>query len=136
VQRFVTVVIDLTPVRDRTGPVRLLDIAEGRSKQVFTTWLAAQTPAFRAGIEPVAMDGFTGFKTAAEPSPTQPPSWTPSTSWRWPVTPSTAAGNGSSNNCTATAAIPVTRLRHPPRPAHRRRTSHRPPTRRPRRRVR
>ena len=35
-ERFVTVVIDLTPVRDRTGPARLLDIVEGRSKQVFT----------------------------------------------------------------------------------------------------
>jgi transposase len=64
-QRFVTVVIDLTPVRDGTGPARLLDVVEGRSKQVFTAWLAAQTAAFRAGIETVAMDGFTGFKTAA-----------------------------------------------------------------------
>ncbi len=60
-----TVVIDLTPVRDGTGPARLLDIVEGRSKQVFTAWLAAQSAAFRAGIETVAMDGFTGFKTAA-----------------------------------------------------------------------
>ena len=65
VQRFVTVVIDLTPVRDRTGPARLLDIVEGRSKQVFTAWLGSQTSAFRAGIETVAMDRFTGFKTAA-----------------------------------------------------------------------
>ena len=64
-ERFVTVVIDLTPVRDRTGPARLLDIVEGRSKQVFTAWLAAQSAPFRAGIDTVAMDGFTGFKTAA-----------------------------------------------------------------------
>ena len=64
VQRFVTVVIDLTPVRDRTGPARLLDIVEGRSKQVFTAWLASQSATFRAGIATVAMDGFTGFKTA------------------------------------------------------------------------
>ena len=35
--KFVTVVIDLTPVRDRTGPSRLLAIVEGRSKQAFTT---------------------------------------------------------------------------------------------------
>jgi transposase len=63
--KFVTVIIDLTPVRDGTGPSRLLDMAEGRSKQVFKTWLEAQTPAFRNGIEIVAMDGFTGFKTAA-----------------------------------------------------------------------
>ncbi|TDS82316.1 transposase [Nesterenkonia aurantiaca] len=36
----------------------------GRSKQVFKTWLDAQTTDFRDGIEVVAMDGFTGFKTA------------------------------------------------------------------------
>ena len=58
-------IIDLTPVRDGTGPARLLDMAEGRSKPVFKTWLEQQSPAFRAGIEVVAMDGFTGFKTAA-----------------------------------------------------------------------
>lgn len=32
-ERVVTVVIDLTPVRDGTGPARLLDLVEGRSKQ-------------------------------------------------------------------------------------------------------
>ncbi len=64
-EKYVTVVIDLTPVRDQTGPARLLDMVEGRSKQVFKTWLEAQTPVFREGIEVVAMDGFTGFKTAA-----------------------------------------------------------------------
>jgi len=63
--RFVTVIIDLTPVRDGTGPARLLDMVSGRSKAVFTTWLQAQTPAFRAGVETVAMDGFTGYKSAA-----------------------------------------------------------------------
>jgi len=65
VERFVTVIIDLTPVRDGTGPARLLDMVSGRSKAVFRTWLAAQTPEFRDGIETVAMDGFTGYKTAA-----------------------------------------------------------------------
>ena len=63
--KFVTVIIDLTPVRDGTGAARLLDMAEGRSEQVFKTWLQAQTAQFRNGIEVVAMDGFTGFKTAA-----------------------------------------------------------------------
>ena len=62
--RFVTVVIDLTAVRQGSGPARLLDMVEGRSGQVFRTWLAAQPAAFRHGIEVVAMDGFTGFKTA------------------------------------------------------------------------
>ena len=63
--KYVTVIIDLTPVRDGTGPARLLDMVFGRSKAVFKTWLDAQTASFRGGIEVVAMDGFTGFKTAA-----------------------------------------------------------------------
>ncbi len=63
--RYVTVIIDLTPVRDRIGPARLLDMVEGRSKQVFKTWLADRDQAWREGVEVVAMDGFTGFKTAA-----------------------------------------------------------------------
>jgi transposase len=66
--RYVTVVIDLTPVRGRTGPARLLDMVQGRSKAVFKTWLQQQDAAFRDGIEVVAMDGFTGFKTAAAES--------------------------------------------------------------------
>ncbi|MBD2763103.1 ISL3 family transposase [Kocuria sp. cx-116] len=62
--RYVTVIIDLTPIRDNTGPARLLDMVEGRSKQAFKTWLAARPKQWRAGVEVVAMDGFTGFKTA------------------------------------------------------------------------
>lgn len=61
---YVTVVIDLTPVRAGTGPARLLDMVPGRSKAVFKTWLEAQSKDFREGIEVVAMDGFSGFKTA------------------------------------------------------------------------
>ncbi len=63
--KYVTVIIDLTPIRDNTGPARLLDMVEGRSKAAFKTWLAEREPAWRAQIEVVAMDGFTGFKTAA-----------------------------------------------------------------------
>ncbi len=62
--KYVTVLIDLTPIRDRTGPARLLDMVEGRSKQAFKTWLAARPQAWRDRVEVVAMDGFTGFKTA------------------------------------------------------------------------
>ncbi|MBF8186280.1 ISL3 family transposase [Nonomuraea sp. K274] len=62
--KYVTVIIDLTTIRDGTGPARLLDMVEGRSKQVFKTWLAARTDAWRDGVEVVAMDGFSGFKTA------------------------------------------------------------------------
>ena len=63
--KYVTVVIDLTAVRAGTGPARLLDMVEGRSKKVFKTWLAERPDQWRLGVEVVAMDGFTGFKTAA-----------------------------------------------------------------------
>lgn len=63
--KYVTVIIDLTAIRDGTGPSRLLEMVPGRSKQVFKTWLAARSAVFRSGIEIVAMDGFTGYKTAA-----------------------------------------------------------------------
>ena len=63
--KYVTVIIDLTGIRDGTGPARLLDMVEGRSKQAFKTWLANRPQAWRDGVGVVAMDGFTGFKTAA-----------------------------------------------------------------------
>jgi transposase len=62
--KYVTVIINLTGIRDGTGPARLLDMVEGRSKQVFKTWLSERPQAWRDGVEVVAMDGFTGFKTA------------------------------------------------------------------------
>lgn len=62
--KYVTVIIDLTRVRDGSGPARLLDMVPGRSKAVFKTWLAERPQAWRDGVEVVAMDGFTGFKTA------------------------------------------------------------------------
>ncbi|WP_134772183.1 ISL3 family transposase [Ornithinimicrobium flavum] len=62
--KYVTVIIDLTPVRDGTGPSRLLDVVEGRSKAAFKDWLEQRDQAWRDGIEAVAMDGFAGFKTA------------------------------------------------------------------------
>ena len=72
--KYVTVIIDLTPNRDKTGPARLLDMVEGRSKAVFKRWLAGRPKAWRDGIEVVAMDGFSGFKTAAaEELPTAVP---------------------------------------------------------------
>ena len=63
--KYVTVVLDLTPIRDRSGPSRLLDMVSGRSKKVFKAWLASQPDTWRECIEIVAMDGFTGFKSAA-----------------------------------------------------------------------
>jgi hypothetical protein len=40
-------------------------MVEGRSKAAFKTWLADRPQAWRDAVEVVAMDGFTGFKTAA-----------------------------------------------------------------------
>jgi len=54
----------LTPVREKTGPARLLDMVEGRSKKAFADWLATRPKDWRDGVEVVAMDGFSGFKTA------------------------------------------------------------------------
>jgi transposase len=53
------------PDLDRTGPARLLDLVEGRSASVFQTWLDAQPERFRTSVQVVAMNGSTGFKTAA-----------------------------------------------------------------------
>src|SRR5690606_40091685 len=39
-------------------------IHPGRSKQAFKQWLKDRGETWRQGVEVVAMDGFTGFKTA------------------------------------------------------------------------
>lgn len=49
--KFVTVIIDLIPVAQGTGPARLLDMVEGRSKQVFKRWLSARPAAWRTGAK-------------------------------------------------------------------------------------
>lgn len=64
--KYVTVFIDLTPVRDGTGPARLLDMVSGKNKAVVTDWLEARSQQWRDAVEVVAMDGFTGFKSASE----------------------------------------------------------------------
>ena len=40
-------------------------IVKGRSKQAFRKWLCRRPEAWRDGVEVVALDGFTGLKTAA-----------------------------------------------------------------------
>ena len=62
---FVTLIIDLTPVADKTGPARLLDMVAGRSATALASWLAAQPAGFAQAVEVIAMDGFAGYKTAA-----------------------------------------------------------------------
>ena len=51
--RYVTVIIDLTPVRDRSGPARLPGVVPGRSKKAFKTWLAQRDQAWRGRVEVV-----------------------------------------------------------------------------------
>ena len=53
--KYVTVIIDLTSVREKTGPARLLDMVEGRSKAVFKQWLAARPKEWSKQIEVVAL---------------------------------------------------------------------------------
>jgi len=62
---FVTVLVDLTPVVEGTGPSRLLDMVPGRSAKVLTEWLDARDQAFRDRVKVVTMDGFAGYHTAA-----------------------------------------------------------------------
>src|SRR5215217_2426216 len=50
----------VTTVGNGTGPARLLDMVQGRSKQTVKAWLADRPAAWRQRLEVVAMDGFTG----------------------------------------------------------------------------
>jgi len=62
--KYVTVIIDLTPVRDKTGPAARHD--RGPLQTRFPALAVRARPQdWRNGVEVVAMDGFSGFKTAA-----------------------------------------------------------------------
>ena len=112
--KYVTVILDLTPIRDRRGPSRLLDMVQGCSKVVFKTWLASRPDTWRSRIEVVAMDGFTGFKSAAaEELPARGRSWIPSMSCAWPVILSMSAAGASSKNSTIGAGVPPTPCTRP-----------------------
>lgn len=65
---MVTVLVDLTPLVDGTGPARLIDMQPGRSAQVLKGWLNEREPDFRDTVEVVTMDGFTGYATAVDQS--------------------------------------------------------------------
>ena len=71
--RYVTVIIDLTPVRHRSGPARLLDVVPGRSKKVFKTWLATRASLGVNGLRWWPRGGFTGSRERRRPgAPTGP----------------------------------------------------------------
>ena len=44
-------IIDLTPVHDRSGPARLLDVVAGRSATALASWLSAQTADFAQTVQ-------------------------------------------------------------------------------------
>ena len=60
IARVCEVITGLTPIRDGTGPARLLDMVQGRSEQVFRTWTGEQDTSWRDGAQVAAMDGLTG----------------------------------------------------------------------------
>src|SRR5690625_648827 len=60
-ETYATILVDLTPVIEGSGPSRLLDVRPGRSKKVLATWLKERTQAFRDNIKGVTMDGFAGY---------------------------------------------------------------------------
>ena len=63
---MVTVLVDLTPLVDGTGPARLIDMQPGRSAHVLKSWLNEREPEFRDTVEVVTMDGFAGYATAVD----------------------------------------------------------------------
>ena len=69
--KYVTVIIDLTAIRDGTGPARLLDMVEGRSKQAFKTWLAEPRP--RPGATAWRSSRWTGSPASRPPPPRSSP---------------------------------------------------------------
>jgi transposase len=62
---FVTVIVDLTPQVDGTGPARLLDMVPGRSADAFGDWLADRPQRLRDTVKTVTMDGYSGYAKAA-----------------------------------------------------------------------
>ncbi len=63
-ETYATILVDLTPVIEGTGPARLLDVRPGRSKKVLATWLKERPKSFHDNIEVVTMDGFSGYHSA------------------------------------------------------------------------
>lgn len=49
--KYVTIVVDLTPVRNKTGSSRLLTVLEDRSKQAFKQWLQSHPKPWLDRIE-------------------------------------------------------------------------------------
>ena len=106
--KYVTVITGLTGIRDGTGPARLPGMVQGRSRQAFKTGLSQRPKDWRDGTEVVAVDGFTGFKTATAEE--LPNAVTVMDSFIWSAWGDAwiGAGDGSSRASTATEAARTT----------------------------
>ena len=63
--KYVTVIIDLTAGPRRHRSSEAAGHGPGPLQAAFKAWLTERPQAWREAVEVVAMDGFTGFKTAA-----------------------------------------------------------------------
>ena len=107
---FVTVIVDLTPQVDGTGPARLLDKVPGRSADAFGDWLADRPQRFRDTVKTVTMDGYSGYTKAASEQVSKPGRrWIRSMSWIWPPGSWICAVSGSRTRRWVTGAGRVIR---------------------------
>ena len=123
--KYVTVIIDLTPIRDGTGPPGCWTWSRAAPSRRSSSGLPTP-PAWRDGVEVVAMDGFTGFKTAAaEEIPDAVAVMDPFHVVRLAGDALDRCRRRVQLPSTATAAARRPALRRPADPAHRRRPAHR-----------
>ena len=105
--KYVNVILDVTPVRDRRGPSRLLDMVPGRSKRVFKTWLASRlTRGASSSRSSRWMDSPGSKAQSPKNSPARGRSWIPSMSYTLPGMLSMSAAGASGNNFTIGAGVP------------------------------
>ena len=111
----VTVIIDLTPVRDGTGPARLPGVAPGRSKKVLKTWLAARDESWRQKVEVVAAGRLHRVQERRRRGAPQGPCGHGSlrASCPWQETGSTSAAAASSGRSPGAGAARTTRSTGP-----------------------
>ena len=105
--KYVNVILDVTPIRDRCGPSRLLDMVPGRSKRVFKTWLASRlTRGVRTSRSSRWMDSPGSKAQPLKNSPARGRSWIPSMSYTLPGMLSMSAAGAPGNNFTIGAGVP------------------------------
>ena len=63
---YVTVIVDLTPTLEHTGPARLLAMVDGHAADAVEAWLSDLPNPARQSIEAIAMDGLAAYKKAAK----------------------------------------------------------------------